>query len=80
MPDLRELGWDDTWSAAFPDAALTPARVAGEGKNYYFVVTTEGEHLARVAGRMLHRRTAAAELPKVGDWVGELFPQAVTIR
>lgn len=70
MPDLRELGWDDAWAAALPDPALVPARVAGEGKNYYFAVTAEGERLARVAGRMLHRRTADAELPKVGDWVG----------
>lgn len=70
MPDLRALGWDEAWAAALTNPALVPARVAGEGKNYYFVVSAEGEQLARVAGRMLHRRTTDTELPKVGDWVG----------
>jgi ribosome biogenesis GTPase len=69
MVDLRQLGWDDAWAATLLDVELTPARVASEGKNYYTVVADDGDHLARVAGRVLHRRRADADLPKVGDWV-----------
>ncbi|MFN0066818.1 MAG: ribosome small subunit-dependent GTPase A [Limisphaerales bacterium] len=70
MVDLRQLGWDDAWAATLRDPELTPARVVSEGKNYYTVVADDGDHLARAAGRMLHRRRADADLPKVGDWVG----------
>ncbi len=72
MLDLRTLGWDDDWNrhlAALGDPRLNPGRVALEDKHSFAVVTADGETQARVAGRLLHRHTDPAVLPKVGDWV-----------
>jgi ribosome biogenesis GTPase len=72
MPDLRNLGWDADWDAAF--AAFRgngwfPGRVALEDKSAYTAVTEEGEMPCRLAGRLLQDRSNPGSLPKVGDWV-----------
>lgn len=72
MTTLETLGWNDRLAQEFaPFAAreLAPARVALEHKHIYGVLTEEGDRLARVAGRLRHRATAAVEYPAVGDWV-----------
>jgi ribosome biogenesis GTPase len=69
--DLRTLGWDDAWSAAFgPHAArgLVPGRVAIRHRGAYDVLTREGEVRAKVSSR-LRRESESRELPAVGDWV-----------
>ena len=73
MPvSLESLGWTARFAAAFePHRAdgVVPARVSLEHTNIYRVVTAEGEHLARVSGRLRHEATARADFPAVGDWV-----------
>ena len=67
--DLKDLGWDDGWSAAFaPFAAdgLSPARVAIEFNYIYRVFAGTGELQAQHAGRLRHE---ADSLSAVGDWV-----------
>lgn len=70
--DLKALGWDEAWAAAFDAGAapgLLPARVVNEDKHAYIVVAGDGEQPARISGRLHHLKRTNAELPKVGDWV-----------
>ena len=76
--DLKALGWDEAWAAAFATQAapgMLPARVVNEDKHAYIVVAEGGEQPARIAGRLHHLKRSNAELPKVGDWVA-LKPSA----
>jgi len=71
VPDLRTLGWDDAWDAAFePFAArgLAPGRVAVRHRGAYDVLTRPGDVRAKIAGR-LRRSARPRDLPTVGDWV-----------
>jgi ribosome biogenesis GTPase len=70
--DLRELGWDEAWAAAFaPYAAegLIPARVAIEFNYIYRLYAERGELQAQHAGRMRHEALSRDQLSAVGDWV-----------
>lgn len=70
--DLKDLGWDDAWQAAFaPFAAdgLFPARVAIEFNHIYRLYAESGELQAQHAGRLLHEATSKEQLSAVGDWV-----------
>lgn len=70
--DLHLLGWNDHWESLFAphrEAGLQAGRVVGEDKHYYRVVTTDGESLAQIAGRLHRPGQDPASLPKVGDWV-----------
>jgi ribosome biogenesis GTPase len=69
---LRRLGWDESWEAVFAphrERGLRAGRVAVQDKHHYVLFAEEGELLAQIAGKLLHRLTSEAELPKVGDWV-----------
>ncbi len=70
MPfDLKDLGWDEEWRAAFAPLAadgLVPARVAIEFNYIYRVFAEAGELQAQHAGRLRHQ---ADSLSAVGDWV-----------
>ena len=77
MADLRTLGWDDRWNAAFAEhraAGLVPGRIAVQHRGAYDVLTGEGETRARLPGRTRREIESAADLPVVGDWVA-LDPQ-----
>lgn len=70
--DLKELGWDERWAAAFaPHAAggLIPARVAIEFNYIYRLYAETGEVQAQQAGRLRHEATSREQLSAVGDWV-----------
>jgi ribosome biogenesis GTPase len=70
--DLKELGWDDRWAAAFaPFAAdgLVPARVAIEFNYIYRLYAEAGELQGQHAGRLRHEAQSKEELSAVGDWV-----------
>ncbi|MEO6222542.1 MAG: ribosome small subunit-dependent GTPase A [Vicinamibacterales bacterium] len=72
MPELRELGWNDHFAAAFAQYAgpgVLPGRVALEHNHVYRVITESGERLAEATGRMKHLAQGRSELPAVGDWV-----------
>ena len=67
--DLNDLGWDDTWAAAFaPHAAggLIPARVAIEFNYIYRAFAESGELQVQHSGKLRHE---AESLSAVGDWV-----------
>jgi len=70
--DLKDLGWDEQWAAAFaPHAAdgLVPARVAIEFNYIYRLYAESGELQAQQAGRLRHEARSREELSAVGDWV-----------
>jgi ribosome biogenesis GTPase len=72
MSDLRALGWDEGFAAAFvPFAAqgLEPGRVVLEHNHVYRVGTADGEVLAEAGGRIKYLASGRHELPAVGDWV-----------
>lgn len=72
MTSLETLGWNDHLAGDFEPFGVkgfVPGRVALEHKHLYRVLTPDGEHLARVAGRLRHRASTAVEYPAVGDWV-----------
>lgn len=69
---LADLGWNDTFAAAFaPHAAtgLVPARVTLQLKGFWEVTTPDTARLAECTGKFLHQTTAIADMPAVGDWV-----------
>jgi ribosome biogenesis GTPase len=70
--DLRALGWDDGFQAAFREfasAGYVPGRVTLEHQHIYTVHTGHADLLATVAGGFRHRIVARREYPAVGDWV-----------
>ena len=72
MNRLIDYGWTERLAEAFAGLAApprVPARVTLEYTHIYRVVTTDGETLARVAGRLRHQAQARADFPAVGDWV-----------
>ena len=72
MADLAALGWNADVEADFAAVAaegLVPGRVSLEHNQIYRVLTSDGEWLAEVTGRMKHEASARHELPAVGDWV-----------
>jgi ribosome biogenesis GTPase len=83
---LANLGWNDTFEAAFAlyrAEGLVPGRVSLEHNHVYRVMTGEGEWMAQAAGRIKYLATGRNELPAVGDWVAlRLDPrnEAGTIR
>lgn len=70
--DLKDLGWDAQWAAAFDRYAaegLVPARVAIEFNYIYRLYAETGELQAQQAGRLRHEARSREELSAVGDWV-----------
>jgi ribosome biogenesis GTPase len=70
--DLTDLGWNETFAAAFAEHAargLEPARVAVEHKLGYRLYGAGGEIDAGVSGRFRHRVSGRPDYPAVGDWV-----------
>jgi ribosome biogenesis GTPase / thiamine phosphate phosphatase len=71
---LHDLGWGDTFAAAFvpyADQGFVPARVVAQ-KGLYQVSTGEAEHYADLAGKLRHELKGpggASGYPAVGDWV-----------
>jgi ribosome biogenesis GTPase len=69
---LLPLGWDPTREASFVpfrERGLAPARVAREDLDHYLLLDGQGEHPARLSGRLRHAARTRADLPTVGDWV-----------
>ena len=69
---LEDLGWSPEFASAFDQyraKGWQPARVSLEHTHIYRVLSPDGEHLARVSGRLRHRAQGRAAFPAVGDWV-----------
>jgi len=54
-------------------AGLASARVTGQERDLYAIVSEQGTHPARVAGKMMHEATGPCDFPAVGDWVAADF-------
>ena len=70
--ELKDYGYNQHFLAAFEqigDTSLRPGRVVLASRETHRVVTQDGEHRARVSGRLRHEAGSAADLPAVGDWV-----------
>jgi len=70
--DLKDLGWDEKWAAAFAAHAadgLIPARVGIEFNYIYRLYAESGELQAQQAGRLRHEAQSREQLSAVGDWV-----------
>ena len=69
---LLSLGWCAFFAEAFQPhyhQGLVPARVAGESRGEYVVLSEAGTFLARCSGRLAHRASTRRDYPAVGDWV-----------
>jgi ribosome biogenesis GTPase / thiamine phosphate phosphatase len=70
---LAELGWDETFAAAYEPwqskANVRPGRVVIEFNQIFRIYLDQDEIDAITAGRLKHRARGRAELPAVGDWV-----------
>jgi len=72
MADLESLGWSDALTRAFaPFAAegFVAARIGAEHQHVYTLLTSDGERLAHVTGRLRHEAGGRADFPAIGDWV-----------
>ena len=70
--ELEDYGYNQHFLAALEqigDTGLRPGRVVLASREAHRVVTRDGEHRARVSGRLRHEAGSAADLPAVGDWV-----------
>jgi ribosome biogenesis GTPase len=79
MINLTQYGFTDYFqsqSDTFP--GLIPARISGQHKNSYTVITEEGHITAELSGRFLYS-TADEEFPVVGDFVMLIQSEGVSI-
>ena len=70
MLRLEELGWTPRFAEAFePHRArgLFPARVSLEHTHIYRVLSTDGERLARVAGRLMDGEVPRCPMSQPAD-------------
>lgn len=54
-------------AAAFKDQQI--ARIIGQQRNLYQIMTTNGEQTATLAGKFIYETTDTTSFPAVGDWV-----------
>lgn len=70
VTSLRRFGHDGRAEWTFPEGeGLFPARVTGQQKDLYRVVSEFGFHDARIAGQFRFASREASDFPAVGDWV-----------
>jgi ribosome biogenesis GTPase len=69
---LDKLGYSSHFRKLFEELdnpSLVPARIVAENKHNYLAATQNGELLAELPGKMLHKALAVSEHPCVGDFV-----------
>jgi ribosome biogenesis GTPase / thiamine phosphate phosphatase len=70
--ELQKLGWSSSFEKAFEafgGSGFTPGRVSAGFTHLYRVLTSAGECLAEVTGRLRHEAGGPLDFPAVGDWV-----------
>jgi ribosome biogenesis GTPase / thiamine phosphate phosphatase len=70
--DLNELGWNSLLQQqyeSYRERGYTVGRVITEHRQLYDVVSTSGEVLGELAGKLRFTATERTDLPAVGDWV-----------
>ena len=73
MYSLERLGWSEFFSSQCKqtetNSELVAARVAGENREMYRLLSANGEFMAEVSGKFRHEIQSRADFPGVGDWV-----------
>lgn len=69
--DLDSLGWNEFHARNFEPLArdFMPARVCAQHRQLYRVLSSEGELVAAISGRLRQLAAAPQDFPAVGDWV-----------
>ena len=94
--DLQQLGWNDHFAQLAEEQCVDeqrPARVVIVDRDRYTLLDADGEHHAKLTGRLHHAAESPADFPCVGDWVcvdpvdagemamiGALLPRATFLR
>lgn len=69
---LEDLGYDEFFESNRLKIDLNSfqvARVIAEYKEAYRVKSMDGEYLARITGKQMHKASSREDYPAVGDWV-----------
>jgi ribosome biogenesis GTPase len=69
---LSALGWNSFFESQLQAETLIHnnlGRISIENKTNYQVISTHGEFIGEVTGRLMYAAESEAQLPKVGDWV-----------
>lgn len=70
VTSLRRFGHDGRAEWSFPEGeGLLLARVTGQQKDLYRVVSEHGFHDARISGQFRFTSREASDYPAVGDWI-----------
>ncbi|MFA5867456.1 MAG: ribosome small subunit-dependent GTPase A [Actinomycetota bacterium] len=91
ITDLETLGWSPFFASAFKlfsKSGYSVGRVYEAHKNFYRLLTENGDLQAKISGKMRHESVVGGDFPTVGDWVviqvrneeGEATIQAVLPR
>jgi len=73
---LSDFGWNG-WFESHRSRLLShqrPARVVAEHRDAWLLATSDGERLARLAGRLRHAAMSRLDLPATGDWACARLP------
>ena len=79
MNNLKEYGLTDRFeneATMYPDLIL--GRVIAQHRGFYKVVTTGGEHLAEISGKLIYETEELAKFPTVGDFVMVAYENSQT--
>ncbi|MFA5007333.1 MAG: ribosome small subunit-dependent GTPase A [Candidatus Izemoplasmatales bacterium] len=68
--NLQIPGWTEQVArAAAAYSELSAARVSGQERDLYTIISEQGTLPAKVSGKMIHQSAGPADFPAVGDWV-----------
>ena len=66
---LSHLGWNSFFENQTMPPGCIPGRISEENKDFYRVLSEQGEFLAQITGKIRFRAEDRTGLPAVGDWV-----------
>ena len=66
---LSHLGWNSFFENQIMPPGCIPGRISEENKDFYRVLSEQGEFLAQITGKIRFRAEDRSGLPAVGDWV-----------
>ena len=71
MEILNRYGWNADWQEVYRSIGieLPAGRITGQYRRFLKCLTTHGEIMAEVSGRLSYTSESAADLPVTGDWV-----------
>lgn len=80
MNTLDDYGWNQFFADKFnsnnyQSLNYQPARITKESKNQFWIMTADGEAMAKTADKFFKSCFAREELPVVGDWVAVSKPE-----